>query len=493
MRKIGKAAIIGGGVIGAGWAARLIENSIPVAIYDPAPDAEAKMAAVLANADRAYAKLTMAARPKKGEIRFAKSIAAATRDADWIVESVPERLDIKQKVYAQIEAAADPRAIIASSTSGIMPTDLQAKMRHPGRLLVAHPFNPVYLLPVVEIVGGRKTSKAAIGKALAFYDSIGMKPVHVKKEIEAFVADRLLEAIWRESLWLIKDGIATTRELDDIVRFGFGLRYAQMGVFETYRIAGGEAGMRHFLAQFGPCLKWPWTKLMDVPEYNDELVDLIAGQSDEQSGSRSIRELERIRDDNLVAIQQALKANDWGAGQVLAAYEKKLFDAGAKPAAKPDLSKPIRTTERRIPPDWTDYNNHMNEARYLQCFGDATDAFMRLIGCDADYIANGGSYFTAETHIRHLAEVKVNEPVYTLTQAIEGKGKRMRLFHSLHHASGTLLATGEHMLIHVSLKTRSASDPGPAVARKLAAIVAKHAKLPKPEGLGRAVGQPRNG
>ena len=115
-----------------------------------------------------------------------------------------------------------------------------------------------------------------IERAKQFYASMGMKPVHVKKEIEAFVADRLLEAIWRESLWLIKDGITTTEELDDIVRFGFGLRYAQMGVFETYRIAGGEAGMRHFLAQFGPCLKWPWTKLMDVPEYNDELVELIA-------------------------------------------------------------------------------------------------------------------------------------------------------------------------------------------------------------------------
>ena len=139
-----------------------------------------------------------------------------------------------------------------------------------------------------------------------FYPSLGMKPVVIRKEIEAFVGDRLLEALWREALWLIKDGICTVEELDDIIRYGFGLRWAQMGMFETYRVAGGEAGMRHFMAQFGPCLAWPWTKLTDVPEFDDALVDLIAGQSDEQSRPCSIRELERIRDDNLVAIMEAL-------------------------------------------------------------------------------------------------------------------------------------------------------------------------------------------
>ena len=120
-----------------------------------------------------------------------------------------------------------------------------------------------------------------------------MKPVVIRKEIEAFVGDRLLEAAWREALWLIKDGICTVEELDDIMRYSFGLRWAQMGMFQVYRVAGGEAGMRHFMAQFGPCLKWPWTKLMDVPEFNDELVDLIATQSDEQAHGLSIRELEK--------------------------------------------------------------------------------------------------------------------------------------------------------------------------------------------------------
>ncbi|NND90156.1 MAG: carnitine 3-dehydrogenase [Granulosicoccus sp.] len=491
-------ACIGGGVIGAGWIARAIENGLSVKLYDPAPGARDAIQAVLENAERAYAKLTMAQRPNKGRVQFCTSIKEAVSLARWIIESVPERLDVKQSVYAEIERFAPADSILASSTSGIMPTDLQAGMQRPERLIVAHPFNPVYLLPVVEIVGGQRTAAESIDRALEFYTFLGMKPIHIRREIEAFVADRLLEAIWRESLWLIKDGITTTEELDDIVRFGFGLRYAQMGVFETYRIAGGESGMRHFLAQFGPCLKWPWSRLMDVPEFDEDLVELISEQSDRQSGHIDIRELERIRDDNLVAILQALKANNWGAGLLLADYEKKLFDAGARQNAasgaegnEPDLSRPIRTMERRIPPDWTDYNNHMNEARYLQCFGDATDAFMRLIGCDAEYMASGGSYFTAETHIRHLDEVAVNEPVYTLTQVLMGEGKKMHLFHRLHHGDGRLLATGEHMLIHVSLKTRAACEPSPLISSKLASIAKLHSALPAPEGTGRAVGQPR--
>ncbi len=149
--------------------------------------------------------------------------------------------------------------------------------KHPERLVVGHPFNPVYLLPLVEIVGGKQTFPEAIEVAKEIYASIGMKPVVIRKEIEAFVGDRILEAAWREALWLIKDGICTVEELDDIMRYSFGIRWAQMGMFQVYRVAGGEAGMRHFMAQFGPCLKWPWTKLMDVPEFNDELVDLIAG------------------------------------------------------------------------------------------------------------------------------------------------------------------------------------------------------------------------
>jgi len=484
-----RVAVMGAGVIGAGWAARFSENGCNVAVFDPAPAAKQKLDAVLDNAEHAYSKLTMAPRANKGEIRFVATVDEAVRDATLIVEAVPEDLSLKKSIYAEVEKTASPNAIIASSTSGILPSDLQRDMTHPERLLVGHPFNPVYLLPMVELVGGKDTDVAVIKRASEIYSALGMRPLHLKKEIEAFVADRLMEAVWRESLWLVKDGIATTEQLDDAIRFGFGLRWAQMGLFETFRLAGGEDGMRHFMAQFGPCLQWPWSKLTDVPELTEELIELIASQSDAQSGHYSIRELERIRDDNLVAILQALKANDWGAGKTLAEYEKKQFDAGALKSNMVDLSQPVRTLERQIPSDWTDYNNHMNESRYLQCFADASDALMRMIGIDADYIADSGSYFTVETHIRHLNEVAALQAVYATTQVVSAKGKKLHLFHRLFHADGRLLATGEHMLIHVSLKTRSASNPTAAVIRKAAEIASAHEHLDRPEGIGRAVGQ----
>jgi carnitine 3-dehydrogenase len=331
MTTIKRAAIIGGGVIGAGWIARLIENGVVVSVFDPAPDAKEKIDAVLVNSRYAYKKLSNLTGPKEGRVIFCESVAEACHLAELIVESVPERLATKQAVYAEVESYADINALIASSTSGILPSDLQAFMSNPERFLVAHPFNPVYLLPLVEIVGGSKTSSIVIQKAKAIYQSIGMHPLIVKKEIEAFIADRLLESLWREALWLVKDGIATTQDIDDAVRFGFGLRYAQMGIFDTYRVAGGEAGMRHFIEQFGPCLKWPWSKLTDVPELDDELVDKIASQSDEQSGHMSIREMERIRDDNLIEILQGLKRNNWGAGQTLANYESRFLKAANDP------------------------------------------------------------------------------------------------------------------------------------------------------------------
>ena len=174
--------------------------------------------------------------------------------------------------------------MIASSTSGLLPSQLQAEVDHPGRVVVGHPFNPVYLLPLVEVVGGALTSPATVERASAVYASVGMRPLALPKEIDGFVADRLLEALWREALWLVRDGVATVEQIDDAIRFGAGLRWSFMGTFLTYRLAGGEAGMRHFMEQFGPTLQWPWTKLVDVPELTDELIDRLVAQSDAQAG-----------------------------------------------------------------------------------------------------------------------------------------------------------------------------------------------------------------
>ena len=267
--------LVGGGVIGAGWAARFVLNGVDVRLHDPAPGAQRTVDAVLANARRAYERLTLAPLPPEGSLTLAGSIDEAVADADLVQESAPERLELKQALLAEIDRAAPPNALICSSTSGLRPTELQAGLGRPERLAVGHPFNPVYLLPLVEVCAGEHTAPDTIERAARYYRSIGMHPLVVRSEIDGFVADRLLEALWREALWLVNDDVATVSEVDDAIRYGAGLRWAFMGSFLSYRIGGGEAGMRHFLEQFGPALAWPWTKLTDVPELTGELLDTL--------------------------------------------------------------------------------------------------------------------------------------------------------------------------------------------------------------------------
>lgn len=294
---------------------------------DPDPECERKVSAVIDNARRSLPALCDVPMPAAGELHFTQSIESAVQQADWVQESVPERLEIKHAVFREIEAHAPATALIGSSTSGFKPGELKAGVQRPQQLFVAHPFNPVYLLPLVELVAGDQHDVQVVDQACDILTSIGMKSLRVRREIDAHIADRFLEAVWREALWLVKDGVATTEEIDDAIRYGFGLRWAQMGLFETYRVAGGEAGMAHFIEQFGPCLQWPWTRLTDVPELTDELVNTIASQSDEQSAAHSIGELERIRDDNLVGIMRALKQTNWGAGAHLNEHDARLGSA----------------------------------------------------------------------------------------------------------------------------------------------------------------------
>lgn len=469
-----KAAIVGGGVIGGGWAARFLLNGWDVAVFDPDPEAQRKIGEVIENARRSLPSLYDRSLPEEGKLIFHASLSDAVQGAAWIQESVPERLELKHKVLGNLTDLAQSDAVIGSSTSGFKPSELN---RDGGRAIVAHPFNPVYLLPLVELVG----EKSETERAANILRNIGMYPLIVRKEIEAHIADRLLEAVWRESLWLVKDGIATTAEIDEAIRMGFGLRWAQMGLFETYRVAGGEAGMKHFMAQFGPALEWPWTKLMDVPEFTEDLVDLIAGQSDTQSGHMSIRELERLRDDNLVGLLRSLKKSGSGAGGVISSHESALPQSVS-------ATLPI-TGDRQIPQSWTDYNGHMNEAYYLEAGAAATDRFMELIGADADYVAAGQSYFTVENHLRYLDELKEGERLIITTQVLEGEGKKMKLFHFLKNADGKLAATMETLLLHVDLNSRSSCPPEAGVASRLRTFAAKHENLPLPEGAGRYVGQ----
>ncbi|MAS08024.1 MAG: carnitine 3-dehydrogenase [Ahrensia sp.] len=474
-----KAAILGGGVIGGGWLARFLLNGWDVAVHDPDPQAERKIGEVLANARRALPMLYEVRLPEEGKLVFCETLAEAVAEADWIQESAPERLDLKHTILADIERHAPETAIIGSSTSGFMPSQLQEGLDRPGAVLVAHPFNPVYLLPLVEVVPSAKNSPDTVERAAVMLRSIGMFPLVIGKEIDAHIADRLLEAVWREALWLVKDGVATTGEIDDAIRYGFGLRWAQMGLFETYRIAGGEAGMKHFLAQFGPALQWPWTKLMDVPELTEELVDMIAAQSDAQSGHMTIRELERLRDDNLVAKMRALKGRNAAVGVLLNAHEKAIA-----PRRAAQTGEPLETIARIVPVDWTDYNGHMNESRYGQVFSDAADAVLATIGAGEDYVAAGFSFFTVETSIKYLAELHAGSPIRVETVVTEGAGKKLRLSHRLLGTDGAVHATGEQLLIHVSLETRRACEPSGAVRDALEALAQSHSGL-RPSDPGR--------
>jgi carnitine 3-dehydrogenase len=320
MTEIRKVALIGAGVIGAGWAARLVLNGIDVALYDPDPEAERKVGEVLTNAERAWRRLLPALPERRGQVTFEHDLEVALADAGFIQENAPEREDLKRSLLARASRACRQDVVIASSTSGLLPSRLQADMMRPERLVVGHPFNPVYLLPLVEVCGGARTSEDTKRQAASFYRRLGMHPLMVRREVDGFIADRLLEALWREALHLVNDGIATTDEIDQAIAYGPGLRWSFMGTFLLYRLAGGEAGMRHFMAQFGPALKLPWTRL-EAPELTEDLIERIVAQSDEQARGGSIRDLERRRDDCLVAVLQALRAQDYAAGAVLKAYQ----------------------------------------------------------------------------------------------------------------------------------------------------------------------------
>jgi len=487
-----RVALIGAGVIGGGWAGRLVENGVDAVVHDPHPEAPRRLQEMLDNAERAWTRLTLVPR-RRGTVTFAGSVAEAVEAADVVQESAPENEELKRRLLAEIDRHAPPDALVCSSTSGLLPSRLQEDMSRPDRLLVGHPFNPVYLLPLVEVVAGERTDPEAADRAAAFYTSIGMAPLRVRREVDGFVSDRLLEALWREALWLVHDGVATTGEIDDAIRYGPGLRWAQMGTFLTYRIAGGEGDMRHFFAQFGPALQWPWTHLVDVPEITDELIDTIVAQSDEQADGLSVRDLERRRDDNLVAILQALRSSDDAAGRLLREHEDRLLDAATDALPEIDESEPLRLHEEPVRTDWVDYNGHMTESRYLDVLAYATDSFLRHIGLGPSYLGGGHSFYTAETHIRHLAEAHAGDTLGVETQVLGADEKRLHIFHMMRNAAtGVAVATGEHMMLHVDTETGRVCPMKEPLAGRVHTLASRHAGLPVPDGAGRYVGQPRS-
>jgi carnitine 3-dehydrogenase len=416
------------------------------------------------------------------------------KDADFIQESAPERIELKQRLHQEMTRHAKPNALIASSSSGLLPTEIQQGCTHPERILIGHPFNPVYLLPLVELVGGKATSADSIARARDFYASIGMHPLHVRNEIEGYLSDRLQEAVWREILHLVNDGVATTGELDEAIAYGPGLRWAFWGTNLIFHLAGGEDGMRHMLHQFGPALKLPWTKLV-APELSETLIDRMVEGTQQQAGTRSIKELERQRDEALIAVMQALKPYNLGAGRVMADYEARMLEQRHSERWKPGAkiaAAPLELSQGYVKPDWIDYNGHMTEGAYIMAIGDASDALFRYIGIDEAYRAAGHAYYTVESHATYLKEVGAMEPLTYKTQILGLDAKRLHLHHAMHHdRTGALLFTAEQMLLHVDTKAGKATEvlAGPEAA--LDAIWQVHRHLPAPKGVGRSIGQTR--
>ena len=330
MSKIKTIGLLGTGVIGAGWAARALHTGINVVASDIDPKMEDWINEAVENALPSLQSLTEGITlPPKGKLTFTTDPISMSQQVDFIQENIPEVLDIKRKSLKSIAEVTNKEIIISSSTSGFMPTELQQGMTFPERFIVGHPFNPVYLCPLVEIVGGKETSDKVKNIAKIFYESMGMHTLMLRKEVPGHISDRLQEAMWREILHALNDDIATTGELDESIVYGPGLRWSIMGMNQIYMIAGGKGGARHFIEQFGPALKWPWSHLK-APELSNEIIDRFVEGVEAQSQGKSIREMEKIRDECLVAIQKVLSKHNMGAGKTLNEFKKKIESINKK-------------------------------------------------------------------------------------------------------------------------------------------------------------------
>ena len=301
-------AVIGAGTIGASWAAIMLARGHEVAASDPAPGAEAFLRRFVANAWPTLDTLGWVAPGASAErLTFHADPAKAADGAAFIQESGPEREDLKIELLAAIDAAAPADTVIASSSSGLLISRVTARCRHPERCVIGHPFNPPHLIPLVEVVGGDKTSEAAITRAMEFYRALGKRPIHIKKEVRGHVANRLQAALWREAVHLVAEGVVSVADADAAIAYGPGLRWALMGPHLTFHLAGGEGGMAHFMSHLGPAVQTWMDDLGTTRLTPDVQKEIVAGVADE-AGARSIADLQRWRDRKLVEILKVAEA-----------------------------------------------------------------------------------------------------------------------------------------------------------------------------------------
>jgi carnitine 3-dehydrogenase len=305
-----RVAVIGAGTIGASWAAYFLSRGLHVTASDPAPNAEDFARRYVAAAWPTLERLGgVAPGAHPDRMRFERDAGHAAADAQFVQESGPEREDVKIALFAELDAAAAPATLIASSSSGLLISRIQSRCRHPERCVLGHPFNPPHLIPLVEVVGGQKTSAAAVDETLAFYRQIGKHPIHIRKEVAGHVANRLQAALWREAVHLVASGVADVADVDAAITYGPGLRWPIFGPHLTFHLAGGVGGMEHFMKHLlVPMQSW-WDDLGDpemTPAVQRKIID---GVADEAAG-RSIADLAAERDRCLIAVLDAVKRRD---------------------------------------------------------------------------------------------------------------------------------------------------------------------------------------
>ena len=303
---IKKIAVIGTGVIGTGWIIRFLAHDKKVIAYDKNLNSDKKIIAEIKRTWPYVKKLFNKKRLKLKNFSFTTSLKESLKDADFIQECAPENYKLKTKLMEIIGKYSKPNIIISSSSSGLLPSKIYSKCKNPSRTVIAHPFNPVYMLPGVEIVPGKKTDRKFLKKANKFYKSVSMNPIMIKKELPGYLSDRLQEALWREALHIVNEGYASTKDLDRSIEDGPGLRWSLMGTFLTFHLAGGKAGMKHMLEQFGPALKLPWTKLK-APKLTKKLSNTIISGTRMQARGKSVAEISKVRDEYLLYLQKLRK------------------------------------------------------------------------------------------------------------------------------------------------------------------------------------------
>lgn len=300
-------AVVGTGVIGASWAAYFLARGFSVSATDPADGAEARLRSLVDEFWPALARVGLAEGASRDRLSFDSDLSRAVEGCEFVQENGPERVDLKRDLLAQISATAPRDAIIATSSSGILISDIQDAAEYPQRVLLGHPFNPPHLIPLVEVVGGRLTSPEAIQRALAFYAAIGKKPIHIRREVKGHVANRLQAALWREAFYLVDQGVASIADIDTAIAHGPGLRWALVGPFLNLHLSGGAQGIGHVIDHLGPPIESWWRDLGDLSFTPKVRTEAVEGVAAELSG-RDLAALTAARDDILIKLL-ALKSD----------------------------------------------------------------------------------------------------------------------------------------------------------------------------------------